>query len=121
MNTKMAELVMRCFHARTAAHVLHLGSHSYSQHKALETFYEDIIDLVDTLAEVTQGCELELLKLTGPYKPYSDAETLLLELGDWISDNRHECCDAEDTYLQNIIDEIMALIRQTQYKLRFLK
>ncbi len=116
----MGELVMRCFHARTAAHILHLGSHSYAQHKALKSFYEDIIDLIDGLVEAAQGSNLELLKITGPYKPYSNAETLMEELGDWIDDNREDCCP-EESCIQNIIDEIMALIRQTQYKLRFLK
>lgn len=121
MSAKMGELVMRCFHARTAAHVLHLGSHSYAQHKALETFYENIIDIVDTLAEVTQGDDMALLTLSLPYKPYSDPMVLMNDLGDWIDNNREDCCDREDTYLQNIIDELMALIRQTQYKLKFLK
>lgn len=120
MSARVGELIMRCFHARTAAHVLHLGTHSYAQHVALAGFYEGIIDLVDTLAETVQGCELELLKVTGPYKPYAEGETLMEDLSDWISDHRDECCP-DESCVQNIIDEIMALIRQTHYKLRFLK
>ena len=118
----MGELVMRCFHARTAAHVFHLGTHSYAQHVALQEFYEGILGFADELAEVKQGDDLELLKLTGvPYRAFTDPLEMVTDLGDWVSDNREDCCDAEDTCLQNIIDEIMALICKTKYKLKFLK
>ena len=47
----IGKLIMELFHARTTAHVLHLRSRSYAQHVALNTFYDEIIDLADTLAE----------------------------------------------------------------------
>ena len=47
--------------------------------------------------------------------------TLLKGLEVWISANRHKCWDADDTHLENIVDEIVALIRSAIYKLRFLK
>jgi hypothetical protein len=56
-----AELVMRCFHSRTAAHVLHLKSKSYSEHMALHDFYDEIVDLTDAFAEMYQGEYMTLL------------------------------------------------------------
>ena len=35
---------------------MHLQSKSYSQHKALGRYYEDVIDLADRYAEAFQGC-----------------------------------------------------------------
>ena len=38
----------------TTAHILHLSSRSYSQHKALEAFYTEIGDHVDDFVEAFQ-------------------------------------------------------------------
>ena len=113
------EFVMRCFHARTTSHVLHLKTRSYAAHKALNEFYDEIVGLIDSFAEAYQG-EYGLIEDYPPkYTPYADALEMLDDLQKWIETNRDEISD--DTYLQNIIDEIVALIRSTQYKLKFLK
>ena len=115
------EFVMRLFHARTAAHVLHLQSRSYSQHKALETFYEDIVDLADTFAEVWQGEYGLIPAFDAKYISYTDPLELTTGLASWIDLNRKKIGAPDDTHLQNIIDEVFALVSQTEYKLRFLK
>jgi hypothetical protein len=115
------ELVMRCFHARTNAHVLHLKTRSYAAHKALNDFYDEIVGLADSFAEAWQGDYGLIDSYPAKFTLASDPLALVKELGSWISENRSKCCDEDDTYLQNIIDEIMALIRSTEYKLRFLK
>jgi hypothetical protein len=114
-----AELVSRCFHARTIAHILHLRTNSFALHMALRGFYKDIVPLADTFAEAYQG-RYGLLtdypdELHGAETPMS----LLKELDGWIGKNRAAIC--ADSHLQNIIDEIVALIDQTTYKVRFLK
>lgn len=43
------------FVSRNVAHQMHLKTDSYAQHKALEEFYTQIIDLADTFAEQFQG------------------------------------------------------------------
>ena len=40
---------------RTAAHLAHLSADSYSEHVALGEFYEALLDLVDSYAEVYMG------------------------------------------------------------------
>ena len=114
-----AQLVMRCFHARTGAHMLHLQTTSYAEHKALEEFYLEIVELTDKFAETYQGTYSVLDKYpTAGFEIADDAETLVNELEQWITEHRDEIGDDDDTHLQNIIDEIVALARSTRYKLR---
>ena len=115
------ELIMRCFHARTAAHVLHLKTRSYAAHKALQEFYDGIVPLVDSFAEAYQGDYGLIESYPGKFSMPNEPLSMLDELETWIHDNRYKCCDKDDTYLQNIIDEICALTYSTQYKLKFLK
>lgn len=119
MAAACGEMIMRCFHARTAAHVIHLKTRSYAAHKALQEFYDGIVPLVDSLAEAYQGEYGLIENYPAKYTPYDDPLKMLDDLVDWIDENREDVCD--ETYCQNIIDEIVALVRASQYKLRFLK
>jgi len=116
--SKASELVMTFFHARTTAHVLHLKTRSFATHKALNDFYDAVVGLTDSYAEVAQG-EYGLLPLSPlRYEPAPDGLALMDELDSWLKKNRKQC--GEDSHLQNIIDELQALVRETQYKLKFL-
>lgn len=113
----LGELILHCFHARTNAHVLHLTTKSRAVHTALNDFYDEIIDLVDSLAEA--GSAFGLLTFPAvPYEPTKDPvellETLLGQVDEYI--------DATDEgHLISLADEIKVLIASTLYKLRFLK
>ena len=117
----MGELIMQLFHARTNAHVLHLKTTSFAKHKALNEFYDELPDLADKLAEAYQGDYGLIDKYPTRYTPIEDATELVTGLAEWIAQNRYDCRDGDDTYLQNITDEIMALCRSTTYKLKVLK
>src|SRR5207342_670755 len=106
-----AELVMHCFNARTNAHVLHLQTKSYAQHKALESFYKEIVELADSFAESYQGSYGVIEDYPDGFEFADDPEELIDEFEDWITENRDEIGDKDDTHLQNIIDEIVALAR----------
>lgn len=118
----IAELILRCFHARTNAHVLHLKSKSYSQHMALQTFYEDIIDIVDRIAEGYQG-EHGVIDFTTPVRFALDADPVKLieTLKEWVEKNRYDAVEAEDTFIHNEIDTLVLLCSSTLYKLRTLR
>jgi ribosomal protein S10 len=117
----IGEFIIKLFHARTTAHVIHLKTRNYAQHKALNDFYDEIVDLADSLAEAYQG-DYGLIEEYPPrYIPFDDPLALMADLSEWIEKNRAKMWDDDDSYLDNIVDEIVALIRQTQYKLRFLK
>lgn len=118
---KAGEFVMKAFHIRTAAHVLHLRSKSYAQHVALGGFYEDLIGLVDSYSESYMGQYGMIDGYTGMYKAFDTPIDMLDDFANYISQNRKELHGAKDTQLSNIIDEVVALLDQTAYKIKFLR
>lgn len=113
------QCVSKLLHAITITHMYHLKSRSYSQHKALRHFYEDVEDLIDALIEAYQGKYglIENYETDAGEMPPSPLE-YLIALNEYIAASRLEF--PQDSELQNIIDEIVALIDSTLYKLRFL-
>lgn len=107
--------------SRTQAHILHLNTESFAQHKALEDYYSGIVDLIDTLVETYQGTMG--IKISG-YKQVSLLETanpLTYFLTLQASLPKYRPTLQGRTHLLNIADEIQALVDQTVYKLKFLK
>lgn len=116
----VGEFILLCFHARTNAHVLHLETRSYAAHKALNEFYDEIVDLADSFAEAYIGSYGLIEFSDTTYEPHTDALKLLDELDDSI-DGVRDTLNKGDTHLMSILDEIAALVASTRYKLRFLK
>jgi hypothetical protein len=109
------------FLARDVTHSVHLNTRSYSKHKALQKFYNNIIDRADTFAEAYQGRR----GLIGPIALMSakKTENVVAFLEDQLAEleaMRYEVCDKEDAPLQNLIDGIIELYLSTLYKLKFL-
>ena len=106
----------------TTAHILHLSSRSYSQHKALEAFYTEIGDHVDDFVEAFQGKYglLTNYPATAALFPEQDPVTYLTYLSDEVAMFRKANGFPQDSELQNITDEIVQLIDSTLYKLKFL-
>jgi hypothetical protein len=118
---KCADFVGMLFLARDVAHSVHLNTRSYSKHKALGKFYDEVIDLADKFAEAYQGRH----GLIGPISLMSAGKTsnilaFMQDQVDQIEKIRYEVCDKAETPLQNIIDEIIGLYLSTIYKLKFL-
>ena len=116
----IGEFLLVCFHARTNAHVLHLQTRSYAAHKALNKFYDEIVDLADSFAEAYSGSYGLIEFSDTPYEPYDDALKLLSEVDDAVSSVR-DAVTKGDTHLMSILDEIAALVASTRYKLKYLK
>lgn len=113
----MEEIIGMLFYARTIAHKEHLKTKSFAQHMALNTFYDEIVELADKLAEAYQGCEgiMKDIPVFGkdPSEPIDDfLETQM----DMIEKLRKTATTR--SALQNIIDEIIGLYLSTLYKLR---
>lgn len=120
MAEPCAELVARCFAARTAGHILHLKTRSYAQHVALNEFYTRIGDAADEFAEAYQGV-YSLLEIPALRPPtLSDPVALVTELREWTAEHRAACA-GDSTELGNIIDELLHVCDRALYKLRFLK
>lgn len=117
----------KLFESREMAHIYHLQVRgeegSYAKHMALGGYYEGVIDLIDNLIEVYQG----QYGVVDGYETVDTKETkskdavaYFEEIADYIK-NARKCIKDEDTHLHNIIDEVVALIYKTLYKLKFNK
>ena len=118
---KAAEFVGLLFLARDVTHSVHLNTRSYSKHKALNIFYERIVNVADDFAEAYQG----RYGLIGPITLHSAKKTtnvieFLEDSLKEIEDARYKVCDKDDSTLQQLIDNIIEVYLRTLYKLRFL-
>ena len=117
MNAK--QLVGHLFTARNVAHSTHLNTRSFSKHMALNTFYDEIVELADRFAEAYMGRTRKLIGVI-PLMPVEKAGSIIEFLVwslDVIEKNRYDVVSKDDTALQNIIDEIVALYLSSLYKL----
>ena len=115
----MNKFVLELLHGVTNTHILHLQSRSFSEHSALGAFYDGLDDLVDSLVEAYQGKYGIIEGYEASYQLPAPALEYLIGLSDYVASTRSSL--PQDSELQNIIDEIAALIDSTVYKLRFLK
>ncbi len=113
----MEEIIGLLFHARNVAHIEHLKTKSYAQHKALGSFYDKVVDLADNLAEAYQGEKgiMGEIPLYDTY-PLGDIASFLETQIKMIERTRKNVSSM--TAIQNIIDEVIALYLSTIYKLR---
>jgi hypothetical protein len=113
----MEEIIGLLFHARTIAHKEHLKTKSFAQHMALGTFYEEVIELADKLAEAYQGDEgiMPDIPLFAA-QPTDTIDNFLVKQVNMIEKLRKAA--SSRTAIQNIIDEVIGLYLSTIYKLR---
>lgn len=118
---KCNDFVGMLFLARDVTHSVHLNTRSYAKHKALQGFYEGIIDLADGFAEAYQGRHglIGPISLMSAKKTGNVVEFLQDQLAE-IEKCRYDVCEKDDTPIQNLIDGIIELYLSTLYKLRFL-
>lgn len=115
------KLIAVLFLSRDLAHREHLKTSSYATHMALGSFYVDIIEQADRLAEAHQGRrgllgDIPLLSNdTGKTKIADILQSLLASIEKLRGDI------GSDTALQAIVDDIVELYLSTLYKLKFLK
>lgn len=115
------QFTMCLLHSVTNGHILHLTTTSYSEHKALGTFYSEVGDLVDGFIEAFQGKYGLLHDFTADYELPGQPVEYLTYLKDEVATLRKAEKFPQDSELQNIVDEIAQLIDSTLYQLRFLK
>jgi len=121
-NDDFCDMVCNILHSRNQAHVFHLQTQSFAEHKALNDYYDGVVDLFDGIVESYQG-KYGIIKNFKTFKieQYKNGKKTISyfeRLLDIIEENRDS---VEDSYLQNQIDTVQELINSTIYKLRFLK
>lgn len=122
-----AKFFSKLFESREMAHVYHLQvkgeEGSYAAHMALGSYYDGILGFIDDLIEIYQG-QYDVIEgydvIDTSTTKSKDKVEYFKELADFIKSER-KCISNEDTHLHNIIDEVLALVYKTLYKLRFNK
>ena len=119
----MERIASMFLHSRTQAHVFHLRQKamgSYSRHKALEEYYDNIVDLVDDIVETYQGkYGLIEFKEVGGLDNNAEAENVIKyfdNLCKFLEKERKEP-KLQDSWIQNELDNIVSLLYRTKYKL----
>lgn len=117
MIEKLITLVLA---SRNAAHLAHWRTKSFSEHMALNEFYDGVLDVLDKLVEAYQGAfdligdvELDQPKVKDIIKHLE--EDLV-----WISENRAKVTGKLQA-LDNILQELEGVYLKALYKLRNLK
>ena len=119
MNEEVAEFVSALLHSSTVTHFMHWATTSYSQHKALQKYYEGIIELTDNFAESYMGRYKRLTKFPSDFHSAENPVEYMEGIQSFVEEARQSL--PQDTELQNIIDEIADLINTTLYKLKNLE
>ena len=103
--------------SRTQAHAFHLTTSSFAEHKALQAYYEGIIPLLDAWAEAYMGKYGRLRRISINKRFMKDPTKARAYFNSLLTRVRAIRLPRGDTYLKNIQDEIVALIRSTLYML----
>lgn len=115
---KAEQFVSQGLLVRDLAHLAHWKTKSYAEHKALNEFYDSLLELIDGFVEQYQGYYNQRMEITRDEdKIASDIRKVLDYQVEWIEKNRYEICDKDETPLQNTIDEIVRLYQTTLYLL----
>lgn len=107
-------------YSEVEVHKSHLKTSKYNAHNIMDSFYGNILFMVDDLIEAYQGIHgkveeyKNILTTTG-----GDAVKYLEALRDIVRVGREDYC--KESELQSLCDDILRLIDSTLYKLKELK
>lgn len=114
-----AQIFMRGRALATAAHIQHLKTSSYSEHKALQELYDGIIPLIDSLMESFQGIYGKIENFPNVKESSQNSLEIVGNYYKYISSNRLNVSDKSE--IQNDIDAILSFLNSIAYKLRELR
>lgn len=100
------------FQSRDIMHLAHLNTTSFAEHKALNGYYDGILDLTDNFTEVYFG-RFKRVDIVIPEAKLMPAVQHLKEMQQLIDGERNNY----PSELQNIMDEMLGLINKTLYLL----
>jgi hypothetical protein len=104
------------FQSRDIVHLTHLQTVSLGEHQALKKYYDEILDLIDDLVETYFGTVGKRINIKIPASEYMNSRAHLTYMRDYVFKHRG-VLGLDNTHLQNIIDEIIALIAHVLYLL----
>lgn len=123
-ESSVGDFIGKLFASRDIMHLRHLNPTkaglptSYAEHKALNDYYDGLVDFIDSFTESYQG-KHGLLEIDIPKTVSEEPVSHLTALAKYIEENKDSMFP--DSYLNNQVDELTSLIYSTLYKLKFLK
>lgn len=113
------EFISQLHDSKQQAIVWHHQTTSYAEHKALNNYYDEIVDKIDDLVESVSGVygrpvgySVETLQ---NYKDNAQLQAYFKNLYGFVQKERKTIY--QDSWIQNQIDEVAALIAKTSYLL----
>ena len=101
-------------------HWSHWRTKSYSQHKALGHFYDDVIEALDALIEAHQAVHGLVGDIPAPSAKGSEVLPILRSDAEWIEEHHEEICEGNRA-IGNLIDSLTGVYLSAIYKLENLK
>lgn len=120
MNVTLEQFLGTLLYAPVEAHILHIKTHGYSKHMALDEFYKDAPEKADAICEQTFGHidPLQSYENVLSYKNYKDSVSYLETLRQFIIETRRVIYDPDKhSNIYSAIDDYLSLIDSTTYKL----
>lgn len=111
---KMREILTMFFCVADSAHLAHLNTRSFAQHKALGNFYEFAVEFKDRMIEYMIGMgyvgTIQLNSIEANEDPVSEAQDALDALMEFYE-------EAEDSTLENMAADFQEALGKLKYML----
>ncbi len=121
------KLISTLLESRTQAHIFHwqtAGPGSYAMHIALQSYYEPLTDMIDSLVETYQGKHGIITGYTSPATFTDFEKSSVLKYFKALAvfvDRAYNKIPSTDTNIINQLDTFKDLIDQTIYRLENLQ
>lgn len=119
-ETINSDLLWKIFFSRDIAHIKHIQTESFAQHKALNEYYDNILGIIDSILETFQGDTKTKLGFSGVTITQETVDTFeqyLETLKNDIDTNK----SSFSSDIENKLEEVKTEINSLLYKLNFLK
>jgi hypothetical protein len=107
-----AKFIGELFKSRDTMHIAHLMTTSFAEHKALNAYYDSILDLTDSFTEKYFGAN-KRVEFVIPESKNESSVDHMKRMAKLIEGER----DNYSSDLQNIMDEMLGLVHETIYLL----
>lgn len=107
-----AKFIGELFKSRDTMHIAHLMTTSFAEHKALNNYYDNILELTDSFTEKYFGVN-KRVEFVIPESKNEESIDHMKRMAKLIEAERSNY----SSDLQNIMDEMLGLVHETMYLL----
>lgn len=119
---KIEQFVEKVLHSRDQVHIWHLQTKSYAEHKALNEYYDKLLDLFDDFIETWMGAynqRFSASKMILEFKDHNsiDVTNHMKDMKSFLENEARTVITSKNTDLNNILDELLGLVNHISYLL----